>query len=91
MALFTIGEVPVDRISNDDNRVTHFGVHSSCAVCNFCSPLLGWGGAWRGGVGGQSMLPLYAVCVAGSAVLFAIGHASPPLASLDDRAASLDS
>lgn len=95
MVLFTIGEVLVvpseyvlvDRISNDGNRGAYFGAHSLCAVGNFFGPLLG--GMVLGAFGGQGMFLLFAAFAAGSAVLFALGHASPPPASLDGRAAAL--
>ena len=95
MVLFTIGEVLVvpseyvlvDRISNDGNRGAYFGAHSLCAVGNSFGPLLG--GLALGAFGGQGMFMLFAAFAAGSAVLFALGHASPPPASLDGRAAAL--
>lgn len=92
MVVFTIGEVLVvpaeyvlvDRISNDDNRGAYFGAHSLSAVGNFVGPLLG--GLALGALGGQGMFLVFAILAAGSAVLFAIGHASPPPASLDGEA-----
>lgn len=93
MVLFTVGEVLVvpaeyvlvDRIASDDNRGAYFGAHSLASVGNFLGPLLG--GLALGAFGGQGMFMLFAVLAAGSAVLFALGHASPPPASLDGRAA----
>ncbi|MCX8569443.1 MFS transporter [Aminobacter sp. MET-1] len=95
MVLFTIGEVLVvpseyvlvDRISNDGNRGAYFGAHSLCAVGNFFGPLLG--GLALGAFGGQGMFMLFAAFAAGSAVLFALGYASPPPASLDGHAAAV--
>lgn len=92
MVLFTIGEVLVvpaeyvlvDKISNDDNRGAYFGAHSLCSVGNFLGPLLG--GLALGALGGPGMFVLFAILAAGSAVLFAIGYASPPPASLDGPA-----
>ncbi|WP_269931613.1 MFS transporter [Aminobacter sp. HY435] len=92
MVVFTIGEVLVvpaeyvlvDRISNDGNRGAYFGAHSLSAVGNFFGPLLG--GLALGAFGGQGMFMLFAILAAGSAVLFAIGHASPPPASVDGEA-----
>ena len=92
MVLFTIGEVLVvpaeyvlvDKISNDDNRGAYFGAHSLSSVGNFLGPLLG--GLALGALGGQGMFMLFAIFAAGSAVLFAIGYASPPPASLDGPA-----
>ena len=91
MVLFTIGEVLVvpaeyvlvDNISNDDNRGAYFGAHSLCSVGNFLGPLLG--GLALGALGGQGMFILFAILSAGSAALFALGHAAPPPASLDGR------
>lgn len=95
MVVFTIGEVLVvpaeyvlvDRISNDGNRGAYFGAHSLSAVGNFFGPLLG--GLALGVFGGQGMFMLFAILAAGSAVLFAIGHASPPPAALDGKAVDL--
>lgn len=92
MVLFTIGEVLVvpseyvlvDKISNDANRGAYFGAHSLSAVGNFLGPLLG--GLALGALGGEGMFMLFAILSAGSAALFALGHASPPPASLDGKA-----
>lgn len=95
MVLFTIGEVLVvpseyvlvDRISNDDNRGAYFGAHSLCSVGNFLGPLLG--GLALGALGGQGMFLLFAILSAGSALLFALGHASPPPATLHGQLADV--
>lgn len=92
MVLFTIGEVLVvpaeyvlvDKISNDGNRGAYFGAHSLSSVGNFIGPL--FGGLALGAFGGQGMFMLFAILAAGSAVLFALGYASPPPASLDGPA-----
>ncbi|MBB6466163.1 MFS family permease [Aminobacter lissarensis] len=92
MVLFTIGEVLVvpaeyvlvDRISNDGNRGAYFGAHSLSSVGNFIGPL--FGGLALGAFGGQGMFMLFAMLAAGSAVLFAIGHAAPPPARSDGAA-----
>lgn len=92
MVLFTIGEVLVvpaeyvlvDKISNDNNRGAYFGAHSLSSVGNFVGPLAG--GLALGAFGGQGMFMLFAILAAGSAVLFAIGYASPPPASLNGQA-----
>ncbi|WP_378943399.1 MFS transporter [Mesorhizobium sp. ANAO-SY3R2] len=93
MVLFTIGEVLVvpaeyvlvDKISNDGNRGAYFGAHSLASVGNFFGPLLG--GLALGALGGQGMFMLFAILSAGSAMLFALGHASPPPTSLDGQVA----
>lgn len=92
MVLFTIGEVLVvpaeyvlvDKISDDGNRGAYFGAHSLSSVGNFIGPL--FGGLALGAFGGQGMFMLFALLAAGSAVLFALGHAAPPPASLDGKA-----
>jgi len=95
MFLFTIGEVLVvpaeyvlvDKISDDGNRGAYFGAHSLSSVGNFIGPL--FGGLALGAFGGQGMFMLFALLAAGSAVLFAIGHAAPPPASLDGKAIAI--
>jgi MFS family permease len=84
MVVFTIGEILVvpseylliDGISNDRNRGSYFGAHSSSTVGNFIEPTLG--GAMLGVLGGPGMFLLFAGFAAISAILFAIGTRMPP-------------
>ena len=92
MVLSTIGEVLavpaeyvlVDKISNDGNRGSYFGVHSLSSFGNFIGPL--FGGMELGAFCRQAMLMLFAMLAAGSGLLFAIGYASSPPASLHGQA-----